>query len=263
MNIIVLVKQVPDTESLLEVDTANATVNTQDVKWVINPYDEYAIEEALQIKAAQGSGSVTVVGVGPDRSEQALRTALAMGADTAVLVNDPAAEGSDALGTAKVLAAVLKEMPHDLVVAGVRAVDDDGYQVPAAVAEYCDLPLVTAVVKEELTDGKITCHQLVEGGTLVVEAPLPMLFTAQKGLNEPRYASLPNIMKAKKKPLEKKSLADIGLDAGAVGAGGAKVTISALAPPPERKGGKMVAGDTPEALAAELVRLLKEEAEVL
>lgn len=263
MNIIVLVKQVPDTESLLEVDTAAATVNTQNVKWIVNPYDEFAIEEALQIKAAKGEGSVTVVGVGPDRSEQALRTALAMGADSAVLVNDAAAEGSDALGTAKVLAGVLKEMSYDLVIAGVRAVDDDGYQVPAAVAEYLDLPLVTAVVKQELGDGKITCHQLVEGGSLVVEAPLPMLFTAQKGLNEPRYASLPNIMKAKKKPLEKKSLADIGVDAASVGAGGAKLAISALALPPERKGGKMVAGDTPDALAAELVRLLKEEAEVL
>jgi electron transfer flavoprotein beta subunit len=263
VNIVVLVKQVPDTESLLEVDTANATVNTQNVKWIINPYDEYAIEEALQIKAAKGEGSVTVVGVGPNRSEQALRTALAMGADTAVLVNDPAAEGSDALGTAKILAAVVKEMDYDLVIAGVRAVDDDGYQVPAALAEYLDLPLVTAVIKEELDEGKITCHQLVESGSLVVEAPLPMIFTAQKGLNEPRYASLPNIMKAKKKPLEKKSLADIGVDAATIGGGAAKVAVSALALPPERKGGKMVAGDTPAALAAELVRLLKEEAEVL
>jgi electron transfer flavoprotein beta subunit len=263
VNIIVLVKQVPDTESLLEVDTANATVNTQNVKWIINPYDEYAIEEALQIKAAKGEGTVTVVAVGPDRSEQALRTALAMGADSAILVNDSAAEGSDALGTAKVLASVLKGLSYDLIIAGVRAVDDDGYQVPAAVAEYLDLPLVTAVIKQELEDGKIRCHQLVEGGSLVVEAPLPMLFTAQKGLNEPRYASLPNIMKAKKKPLEKKSLADIGVDPATVGAGGAKAGITALALPPERKGGKMVAGDTPDALAAELVRLLKEEAEVL
>jgi electron transfer flavoprotein beta subunit len=257
VNIIVLVKQVPDTESLLEVDTATATVNTQNVKWIINPYDELAIEEALRIRETNGQGKVTALAVGPKRSETALRTALAMGVDEAVLIDDPAAEGSDALGTAKMLAAAAKTIPHDLVIAGMRAVDDDSYQVPAAVAEFLDLPQINFVVKQEIAEGRITCDQLVDGGIRVVEADLPVLLTTQRGLNEPRYASLPNIMKAKKKPLIKKSLADLDVAADAVGPDSAKVAIASLALPPERKPGRIIEGETPADKAAELVKCLK------
>jgi electron transfer flavoprotein beta subunit len=259
VNIIVLVKQVPDTESLLAVDTATATVDTENVKWIINPYDEYAIEEALRIKEKNGEGSVTALAVGPSRCESALRTALAMGADEAVLIDDPAVEGSDALSTARVLAAAAKAIPHDLIIAGMRAVDDDSYQVPAAVAEFLDMAQISFVVKQEIANGRITCDQLVDGGILVVDAALPVLLTTQRGLNDPRYASLPNIMKAKKKPLAKKTLADFGLAADQVGPACARVSIESLALPPERKAGRIIDADTPADKAAELVRLLKAE----
>lgn len=263
MNIIVLVKQVPDTESLLEVDTAAARVDTRNVKWIINPYDEFAIEEALRIKEQKGEGSVTVISAGPKRSEAALRTALAMGADKAVLVDDEALEGSDPLGTARVLASAIGDQSFDLILAGMRAVDDDSYQVPSAVAEYLDIGQINCVVKQEINDGKITCEQAVEGGILLVEGDLPILLTAQKGINEPRYASLPNIMKAKKKPLATRSLADIGLPADQVGPAAAKIATARLSRPPERKAGKLVEGESAAAKAVELVKLLKEEAEVL
>lgn len=257
MNIIVLVKQVPDTESLMEVDTATATVKTQNVKWIINPYDELALEEALRIKEKIGHGKVTALSVGPRRCEAALRTALAMGADEALLIEDPAAEGSDALGTAKILAAAAKTMPHDLILAGIRAVDDDSYQVPSAVAEYLDLPQINFVTKQEIANGRITCDQLVEGGIMVVEADLPVVLTTQRGINEPRYASLPNIMRAKKKPLVKKLLSDLEVSAAEVGAQSAKVAICSLARPPEREPGRIIDGETVVDKAAELVKCLQ------
>jgi len=262
VEIVVLLKQVPDTETLIQIAEDKTSIKTQDVKWVMNPYDEFAVEEALRIKEAQG-GKVTILSVGPERAVEAIRTSLAMGADEGILIDDPSTEGGDALGTAKVLAQALKEMPHDLIVAGQRAVDDDGYQVPAAVAALLGIPQVSMVIKEEVQEGKIICERTIEGGTLVVEAELPALFTTQKGINEPRYASLPGIMKAKKKPLAKKKLDDIGLDPSEVGEGGAKCRVMTLSLPPERSPGKMVEGETPEVKAAELVRLLREEAKII
>ena len=152
-------------------------------------------------------------------------------------------------------------MPYDLLIAGMRAVDDDNYQVGAAVAELLGIPNVSMVIKEEIADGKIKCHRTIEGGTEVIEVSLPALFTTQRGLNEPRYASLPGIMKAKKKPLETKTLADIGLDASV--AQQVMVTIAAMQPPPERKGGRVIQGETAQEKVAELARLLQEEAKVL
>jgi electron transfer flavoprotein beta subunit len=217
MDIVVLVKQVPDTESLVQIAADGLSIKKDDIKWVMNPYDELAVEEALRIKEAKG-GTVTILSVGGQKAQETIRTALAMGADKGLLINDPAAEGGDALATAKILAAALKNQPFDLIIAGQRAVDEDNYQVGAAVAELLGVPHVSLVVKAELLDGKIRCHRIVEGGTVVVEAPLPALFTTQRGLNDPRYASLPGIMKAKKKPLEVKTLAELGIDPGAVGA---------------------------------------------
>jgi len=262
VEIVVLLKQVPDTETLIQIAEDKTSIKTQDVKWVMNPYDEFAVEEALRIKEAQG-GKVTILSVGPERAVEAIRTSLAMGADEGILIDDPSTEGGDALGIAKVLAQALKEIPHDLIIAGQRAVDDDGYQVPAAVAALLEIPQVSMVIKEDVQEGKIICERTIEGGTLVVEAELPALFTTQKGINEPRYASLPGIMKAKKKPLAKKKLDDIGLDPTEVGEGGAKCRVMALSLPPERSPGKMVEGETPEAKAAELVRLLREEAKII
>ncbi len=260
MEIIVLLKRVPATESMIAVADDGKSIKTGDVKWVVNPYDEFAVEEALKIKKAHG-GTVTVLTIGPDKAVDAMRTALAMGADKGILINDPAAVEADALGVAKVLAAAIKANPYDLVIAGMRAVDDDNYQTGPAVAEYLGIPHISMVIKEEIADGRIKCERTVEGGAFVIEAPLPALFTAQRGLNEPRYASLPGIMKAKKKPLEKKSLADLGLSADDLGA--PKTSIVSMSPPPERSGGRMIDGADAKAKAAALAKALKEEAKVL
>lgn len=262
MEIVVLVKQVPDTEALVQIADDGASIKTQDIKWVMNPYDELAVEEALRIREAQG-GTVTILSTGTQKAQETIRTALAMGADKGVLVSDPEAEDSDSLGTAKILAAALKDIPYDLIIAGQRAVDADNYQVGAAVAEMLSIPQISLVIKAELSDGKIRCTRVIEGGTVVLEAGLPALFTTQRGLNEPRYASLPGIMKAKKKPLEVKTLADIGVDAATVGAGSRKLKIKSLKTPPERQAVRMVEGETPAQTAAELVKILHEEVKVI
>lgn len=262
MDIVVLVKQVPDTESLVQIAGDGVSIKKDDIKWIMNPYDELAVEEALRIKEAKG-GTVTVLSVGAQKAQETIRTALAMGADKGLLVNDPAAEGGDALATARILAAAVKILPFDLIIAGQRAVDEDNYQVGAAVAEFLGIPHVSLVSKVELLEGRIRCQRSVDGGAVTVEAPLPALFTTQRGLNEPRYASLPGIMKAKKKPLEVKTVAALGLDPARVGAAGRKVVVKALRLPPERKAVRMIAGETPAAMAAELVRVLHEEARLI
>jgi len=235
-----------------------ASIKTDGLKYVINPYDELAVEEALKIREAQG-GVVTIVTVGPAKAAEAIRTGLAMGADKGVLV-DPGDLECDGLATAKILAAAIKGLPCDLIVAGHRAVDDDNYQVGPAVAELLGLPNISMVIKETIADGKITCTCTVEGGTKEVEAALPALISTQRGLNDPRYASLPGIMKAKKKPLETKSLADVGLDADGLQA---KAVIKTFQLPPVRKGGKIIEGDSAAAKAAQLVKALHEEAKVI
>jgi electron transfer flavoprotein beta subunit len=243
VNIIVCIKQVPDTEAQIKIAPDGKSIVKDDIKWVMNPYDEFGVEEALRIKEKFG-GEVTVVGLGPKRVTESLRTALAMGADKAILISDPAAEGSDALSTAKALAAVIKGLNCDLILG---------------------IPHLPVIVKVEVgQDGKsVKVHRPVEGQTMVMEAPLPVLITAQKGLNEPRYASLPGIMKAKKKPLEEKTLASLGLNPGEFGEGARKLKILQLTPPPQRKAGTIVAGDSPEAKAAELAKLLRQEAKAI
>lgn len=264
MNIIVCLKQVPDTETQIKIASDGKSIVTDDIKWVINPYDEYGVEEALQIKERLG-GEVTVVGLGPKRVTESIRTALAMGADKGILITDEALEGSDQLATAKALAAVIKDLDYQLIFTGQRGVDDDMGVVGAALAEFLGIPNVSVVEKVEMAEdgGSLKAHRPVEGETLVIESSLPVVLTAQKGLNEPRYASLPGIMKAKKKPLEEKSLSDLGLDPGEFGEGGRKVKVLEMYPPPERKAGKIVEGETPQEKAAELARLLHEEAKVI
>ncbi len=258
MEIVVLLKQVPATESMIAVAGDGVSIKSDGLKYVINPYDELAVEEALVIREAQG-GTVTIVSVGPAKAAEAIRTGLAMGADKGVLI-DPGDLALDGLNTAKLLAAALKAMPHDLIVAGHRAVDDDNFQVATAVAELLGIPNISMVVKQTIAGGKIRCVCTVEGGTREVEAPLPALIAAQRGLNNPRYASLPGIMKAKKKPLETKKVADLGLNAADLQP---KVRIKALKTPAERKGGRVIAGDSVQAKAAALAKALHEEAKVI
>jgi len=257
-------KQVPDTETQIKVAPDAKSIVTDDIKWVMNPYDEFGVEEALRIKEKQG-GEVTVVSLGPKRATEAIRTALAMGADKGILISDEALDGSDSLAVAKALAAAIKGLEYDLIFTGQRGVDDDMGVVGAALAELLGIPNVSLAVKADVAeDGKsVTVRRPVEGQTLVIEAALPALLTAQKGLNEPRYASLPGIMKAKKKPLEEKTLGDLGLDASEFGQGARKLKVLEMTPPPQRQAGKIVEGETPREKAAELARLLHEEAKVI
>jgi electron transfer flavoprotein beta subunit len=264
VNILTCIKQVPDTESQIKVDSGGKGIQTGDIKWVMNPYDEFGVEEALRIKEKLG-GKVTVIGVGPQRVVESLRTALAMGADEAIHIDDPAAEGGDALSTARLLAAAIKQVPFDLIFCGQRAVDDDNAQVGAALAELLQIPLLSVITKVEFSEdkAKVKVNRPVEGATWVLETTLPALITTQKGLNEPRYASLPGIMKAKKKPLSAKKLGDLGLSPDQVGEAGAKLKILSMTPPPERKAGKIVEGETVQEKAKTLVKLLREEAKII
>ncbi len=255
-----MLKQVPATESQIEIADDGVSIKTADLKWVINPYDEFAVEEALRIRETQG-GTVTILSKGTDKAIEAVRTALAMGADKGVLINDPEVEQCDGLGTARLLAAALKKMPYDLIVAGQRAVDDDNFLVGTAVAELLRIPNIAMVIKQEIAEGKIKCQHTIDGGTAVLETALPVLFTTQRGLNEPRYASLPGIMKAKKKQIDTLTLADIGLDAAEFNAPLTRVV--ALQPPPVRQAGQMIDGDSAQAKAEALVRVLHEEAKVI
>lgn len=255
MDIVVLVKQVADTNALIQIASSGTSIETKDINWIMNPYDELAVEEALRIKETHG-GSVAAVTFGTERAKGVLRTALAMGADRGIHVCDSAAEGGDALATGKILAALLQTLSYDLIIAGQRGVDEDNYQVAAAVSRYLSIPLISFVVEQQIASGKITCKRTVDGGFLVVEASLPVLLTTQRKLNEPRYASLPNIMKAKKKTLELKTLADLGIDPQSVGAAGRKVEVVSLAHPPVRPAVRMIEGHSAGEKAAALMKAL-------
>jgi len=259
VKIIVCVKQVPDTTTRIRVAPDGRNIVDSDVSWIVAPYDEFAIEEALKIKEAKG-GEVVLVSLGPDRAQTALRNGLAMGADSALHLKDPLFEAADALGTARALAAAIKTLaPFDLVLTGQQGVGGDNSQIPGLLAELLDLPQVTVAVKIELQDGKATVEREVEGAHETWETALPAVISAQKGLNEPRYASLKGIMAAKKKPIDVKDAAALGLDAGALAP---RVKIAALALPADRPAIKMIQGD-PSAQAQELLRLLHEEAKVI
>ena len=259
MKIVVCVKQVPDTETRIRVAPEGNAILEQDVSWIVSPYDEFAIEEALRIKEAKG-GEVVLVSLGPDRVQSALRTGLAMGADSAVHVKDPAFGSADTLVTARGLAAAIRTLaPFDLVLTGQQGVGGDNSQVPGLLAELLDLPQVTVAVKLEIEDGRAVVEREIEGAHETWETSLPAVISAQKGLNEPRYASLKGIMAAKKKPIAVKDAAGLGLDAAALAP---KTKVRALELPPSRPPAKMIEGD-PETQARELIRLLHEEAKVI
>ena len=265
MNSIVCLKQVPDTEAQIRVKSDASTVVLDGIKFIINPYDEYGIEEALQIKEKSGSGEVSIVCLGPDRSVEAIRTGLAMGADKAVHIDDPAFDGSDALVAAKALSEQIKTMEYDVLFCGKQAIDDDQSQVGVALAEYLNLPHASLVTKVEVADDKksVKVNRQIVGGEEVIEMPLPCVITAQKGLNEPRYASLPGIMKAKKKPLTPVKAADLGMDAGAIGVAGSKTKMGNFTSPPQRTAAKIIEGESPEERAANLAKALREEAKII
>jgi electron transfer flavoprotein beta subunit len=248
MKIFACIKRVPDTEARLKIG-ADASIDPAGVKFIISPYDEYALEAAFRLREAEGAGSVTALSVGAPAAAEQLRSALAMGADQAVLLKgQPTVDG---LATAKAIAAELKGSAPDLVLLGMKAVDDDQQQVGPMLAELLGLPCITAASDIAIENGAVVCHREIEGGIEVVEAPLPAVVTLTKGEHEPRYPSLKGIMAARKKPLEEK---DAQLAAG-------RITLTALTPPPERPAGRIV-GQGADAVP-ELVRLLHEEAKVL
>jgi len=263
MDILVCLKQVPDTEAEIKPTPEMSSIDYTGIKFIINVYDEYAVEEALRLKEKVG-GKVTIVSLGPDRAVEAIRTALAMGADEAVHLNDPLFFGGDAYTTALVLAQAIKGMPYDVIFCGKQAIDDDLAQVPSILGELLGIPTVTNIQRFELIgDKKAKVARQVEGGLDIIEVNLPAIFTATKGLNEPRYPSLPGIMKAKKKPLKTLTLKDVGLKEEEVGEKGALTKVVRYSLPPMRKAGKIIEGETPEEKAAKLVKLLREEAKVI
>jgi electron transfer flavoprotein beta subunit len=263
MKIVVCLKQTPDTETRVKIGPDGRSVAEGEINWVVNPYDEFAVEEALRIKERLGRGEVVVVSLGPDRTASALRSALAMGADRAVLLKDAAFEAGDPLGAARALAAALQKIGFDLILCGKYGVGEDNAAVPAMVAELLGLPSVSVVNKLELGEGRARCHRVIEGGLEVVETSLPCVISAQKGLNEPRYASLKGIMAAKKKEIAVWGAADIGVGASEVGRAGAAIEWVKVELPAPRSECKIIGGESVQAQVKELVRLLREEAKVI
>ena len=255
MNILVCLKQTFGTEEKIAIQ--NGVIQEDGVEFVINPYDEFAVEEALRIKESIGA-DVTVVSVGPARAESALRTALAMGADRAVLIEEN--DGAfDEHSVSKILAAFARREKYDLILVGNMTVDYGGAQTGPRLAEELDIPHVTTAIKLTIQDGAVIVEKDAEGDVHTVETTLPVLITTQQGLNEPRYPTLPNIMKAKKKPIERLSLADLGLSADEIAAKTAAVDQFL---PPAKKAGKKLSGELADQ-ARELVRLLREEAKII
>jgi electron transfer flavoprotein beta subunit len=256
VNIIACVKQVPDTESQIRVKPDGSGIDDTGIKWVMNPYDEFGVEEGLRLKEKLG-GEMTIVSLGPARALESIRTALAMGADKGIHINDPAFDGADAYVTATALAAAIRNIPYDIIFCGQRAIDDDSGQVGAILAELLNIPQVTVVTKIDVDGNSAKVIRPIEGAQLLIESSLPAVFTAQKGLNEPRYASLPGIMKAKKKPVEVRDAASLGVTVDV------KARVVKTLPPPARTPGKIICGDDPAAKAKELARLLREDAKVI
>ena len=255
MKIFVCIKQVPDTETKIKV--SGATIDTAGIKWVMNPYDEYAVEEAIKSRDKIPGSQVWVLTLAPKaRGLEVLRTALAMGADEAILVD--ASQELDSLATAKVLAKTIEqESGARLIFTGRLAIDDNASAVGPMIAELLHWPHASSVVKLELNGDKALAEREIEGGSReIVELTLPALIAANKGLNNPRYASLPGIMKAKKKVIKEISAESLGVELQS------KTTLQAMSLPGEKPAVKVLQGDF-ASQAQQLVKLLRDEAKVL
>jgi electron transfer flavoprotein beta subunit len=250
MDLLVCIKRVPDSAAKIRVAPDGKAIDAAGVEYIISPYDEIALERAVQIREAAGAGSVTAICFGPPEATKEIRQALAMGADKAVHVKDEGGARGP-LGVARVLAEVIKGRQFDAVLFGRQSIDADNSAVGIIVARLLDLPVVSLVTKLELKDGKGVAHREAEGGTEVVEVKLPAVFTAQRGLAEPRYPSIKGIMMAKKKPIEEVTAP----------APSGRLEVEKLSPPPGRPPGKIV-GEGKEAVP-ELVKLLRQEAKVI
>jgi electron transfer flavoprotein beta subunit len=259
MDILVCLKQTFDTEEKIVIE--DGRISEDGAEFVINPYDEYAVEEAVRLKEKFG-GQITVITVGPDRAEQAIRTAMAMGVDKGVIVDiEDLEDDVDEHTIAQVIAAAIEEedLSYDLILCGAVAVDDGSAQVGPRLAELLGIPHISTVTEVNIDGDKVTVNKDVEGDLEVIESTLPILLTAQQGLNEPRYPSLPGIMKAKRKPLSRLELDDLDLDEDEVAA---KTETVELFLPPKKQAGKVLQGEVADQVK-ELVQLLRNEAKVI
>jgi electron transfer flavoprotein beta subunit len=258
MKIVVCVKYVPDTATKIKIAANGAEIDFADVTFIVNPYDEFAVEEALKIKEKLG-GDVVVVGAGPEAATTGLRTCLAMGADSAILVGDASLEKADSFVLGTVLAKVIRNLNPDLILFGKHAIGVDNGQVPSVVAEQLNLPQATVVTKLDIQESGFRAERDIEGACEVIEGSLPAVITAQKGLNVPRYASLKGIMAAKKKQIAVQTLASLGLSEEELKP---RVSIQQITMPPSRPPGKILKGEVAEAVP-QLVKLLHEEAKII
>jgi electron transfer flavoprotein beta subunit len=249
MKILVALKQVPDTETKIKVAADGRSLDPADVKWITGPYDEYALEEALRLKEGKGA-EVVALSVGGDSAKEVLRNALALGADSAVLLKGDGQ--GDALAVAHMIAAWAKDKGFDLILCGNKGIGGDNAAMGPMLAELLGVAQANVIVKLEVGEGTFRAEREIEGGSEMVEGALPAVITAQKGLNEPRYASLKGIMAAKKKTIEQVDGATVA----------PLLTVTALALPPARPQGRKLEGD-PAAQAAALVGLLRDEAKVI
>jgi len=254
MKIVACVKQVPDSTTKIKVGADARSIVTDGITWSISPYDEYAVELALEQKDADPATTVRAVTVGPARAKDALRAALAMGCDDATLITGDGVEAASAADTAAALRSAVDELAPDLVVCGKQASDDDQGLVGPALAELLGWPHVALVTKFAVVAGALEVWKEVEGGHEVWQVTGPAVLTVQKSAKEPRYPSLPGIMKAKKKEIPERAFA---------AASGPRVEILRLEPPPQRGAGKILKDGDPAALAAQLAALLRDEAKVL
>jgi len=248
MKLAACINHVPDTAAKISIAADGKTIDKTGVTYVINPYDEFAVEECLRLKEKNG-GDVTVISLGGDVHKETLRKALAMGADRAVLLKDDGVR--DSFGVARALADYLKELSPDIVFFGKQSVDYDDGAVGVMVAEMLEVPSVSVVVKLDIADGKATVEREIEGGREVLETSLPAVFTVQKGLNEPRYPSLKGIMGAKSKPIEERPASPVT----------AKTELIQMQKPSAKPAGRIIGTDV--SAVPELVRLLHEEAKVI
>jgi electron transfer flavoprotein beta subunit len=254
LKILVTVKRVPDTAAEKRLDPGDKTLDRESVETIMNPVDEYAVEEALRLKEAAG-GEVVVLCMGPESALPVIRKALSMGPDAAVHVHDAALHGSDVLATAKVLAAAIRKVEPDLVVSGSESTDARTSLVASALAEYLGWPGLIGAKKLEVDGGTVRVHRETESGYDVIEADGPAVVSVVKGINEPRYPSFKGIMAAKKKPVSTLGLAEAGIDATEVGLAAATSSVVSAQPKPAKSAGEKVAdeGDGGAKIAAFLV----------
>ena len=249
MKIFVPVKRVPDYQAKIKVKGDGSGIETDGIKWIVNPFDEIAVEEALRLKEAGKATEVVVVGIGPDDVATQLRYAMAMGADSGVLVKYSGEVDSDL--ASRVLAAVYKRGDYGLILMGKQSIDSDASQTPQLLATRLGLPQACFASKLVLEGGAVTVSREVDGGLETIKILVPAVISSDLRLNEPRYASLPGIMKAKKKPLEELAIESLGLDLAP------RMSLKKMSPPAQRSGGRKVES------VEELVRVLQHEAKVL